>query len=195
MTVRRVSNYSQPAYLRDWFHYDVVDRHHTHCMMSPAVTRVVMRNAPVGKLPQRNEEREYPGRLDCNDVERGYVLVLAHTPVDENHHRWWVIINAPAEHMSLGDPEKQAAKRIAEMFPAVIAEDTVALEYQNKMFEYPDDGYQEVFLKPDVAIRRARSIFQDLVREETGESLTRVAARLSSSSMKVSQQSGHCNER
>ena len=34
------------------------------------------------------------------------------------------------------------------------------------MFKYPDEGYQEVFLKPDIAIRRARKIFLDLQREE-----------------------------
>ena len=34
------------------------------------------------------------------------------------------------------------------------------------MVEYPDEGYQEVFLKPDIAIRRARKIFLDMMREE-----------------------------
>jgi len=43
------------------------------------------------------------------------------------------------------------------------------------MFEYPDEGYQEVFLKPDIAIRRARKIFQDLVREEQAASMVQAA--------------------
>jgi len=34
------------------------------------------------------------------------------------------------------------------------------------MFAYPDEGYTEVFLKPDLALRRARKIFVDLLREE-----------------------------
>jgi vanillate O-demethylase monooxygenase subunit len=52
------------------------------------------------------------------------------------------------------------------MFPDVVEEDKFALEQQHRMFKYPDDGYQEVFLKPDLAIRRARVIFQDLMREQ-----------------------------
>ena len=34
-TIREVENYEQPPFLADWFGYDVVDRHHTHCMVSP----------------------------------------------------------------------------------------------------------------------------------------------------------------
>src|SRR5204862_7853542 len=50
MTVRKTANYVQPPYLVDWFTYETVDRHHTHCMMSPAVTRVVMRVPHPGEL-------------------------------------------------------------------------------------------------------------------------------------------------
>jgi vanillate O-demethylase monooxygenase subunit len=175
MTIRRTSNYKQPPYLVDWFHYDVVDRHHTHCMMSPAVTRVVMRNAPPGKLDPTPSEHEYPGALREHADERGYVLVHTHTPIDERRHVWRVIVNAPAQHMSKGDPSKSAAKRIAEMFPPVAEEDRWALEQQQAMFDYPDEGYQEVFLKPDIAIRRARKIFQDLVREEQAASMVQAA--------------------
>ena len=175
MTIRRTSNYTQPPYLVDWFHYDVVDRHHTHCMMSPAITRVVMRNAPPGKLDTSETEREYPGALREGGEERGYVLVHTHTPIDERRHVWRVVVNCPAQHMSKGDPTKSAAKRVAEMFPPVAEEDRWALEQQQAMFDYPDEGYQEVFLKPDIAIRRARKIFQDLVREEQAASLVQAA--------------------
>ena len=53
-----------------------------------------------------------------------------------------------------------------ETFPAVIAEDRWALEKQQQMFAYPDDGYVEVFLRPDRALRRAREILTDLDRAE-----------------------------
>jgi vanillate O-demethylase monooxygenase subunit len=52
------------------------------------------------------------------------------------------------------------------MFPEVAAEDEWALKLQQEMFAYPDEGYSEVFLKPDLALRRARKIFVDLLREE-----------------------------
>jgi vanillate O-demethylase monooxygenase subunit len=135
-------------------------------MMSPAVTRVVMRNAPPGKLSKRKVSREYPGTLSPDDAERGYVLIHTHTPIDARRHVWRVIVNSPAHHMSRDDPSKSASKRIAEMFPKVAGEDLWALEQQQKMIDYPDEGYWETFLKADQALRRARKIVADNLREE-----------------------------
>jgi phenylpropionate dioxygenase-like ring-hydroxylating dioxygenase large terminal subunit len=154
-TIRKVQNYKQPPFLIDWFHYETVDRTHTHFMLSPAVTRVQMRVAP-------------PGELGKSDKERGYVLVHTHTPIDEKRLTWRVIVNCPAAHMSHGDPTMSAARRVASMFPPVAAEDRWALEEQQHMLDFPDHGYQEVFLKPDIAIRRARKIFLDMLRAERG---------------------------
>ena len=151
-TIRQVQNYKQPPYLADWFVYDVVDRHHTHRMMSPGFTRVVMRNAPPGELG--------------TDKERGYVLMHTHTPVDERNHVWRWIVNCKKDHMSGGDPKMSAAKRIASTFPNVVAEDHWVLELQQQMFEIPDEGYSELFLKSDKALRRARKIFLQMLREE-----------------------------
>ena len=163
-TVRQVSNYRQPPFLQDWFHHAIVDRHHTHCMASPAHTRVVMRNAPPGKLG--------------TDVERGYVLMHTHTPIDEKSHIWRWIVNCPAHHMSAGDPGMSAAKRVASMFPKVVEEDRWALEKQQQMFDLPADGYSELFLKPDKALRRARHIIVSMLREErAGEAATPGTAR------------------
>lgn len=162
-TVRKVENYEQPPYLVDWFHYKTVDRIHTHFMLSPAVTRVQMRNAP-------------PGEMGNAEKERGYVLVHTHTPIDARKHVWRVIVSCPAHHMSHGDPTMSAARRVAAMFPKVAAEDRWALEEQQRMVEYPDEGYQEVFLKPDIAIRRARKIFLDMLREEQPRAASSQAA-------------------
>lgn len=152
-TVRKVTNYQQPPYLVDWFHYEVVDRIHTHIMMSPGVTKVTMRNWPAGE--EGNDEKE-----------RGYILVHTHTPISSDRHIWRVIVNCPAHHYSKGDPSMSAAARVASMFPKVADEDVWALQQQHAMLAYPDGDYQEVFLKPDIAIRRARKIFIDLLREE-----------------------------
>ena len=35
-TIREVQNYKQPPFLREWFHYDIIDRVHTHAMETPA---------------------------------------------------------------------------------------------------------------------------------------------------------------
>jgi vanillate O-demethylase monooxygenase subunit len=53
-----------------------------------------------------------------------------------------------------------------ETFPAVIAEDRWALEKQQAMSDYPDDGYREIFLRPDRALRRAREILMRLEQAE-----------------------------
>ncbi len=68
--------------------------------------------------------------------------------------------------MSGGDPNVSAAKRVASMFPGVVEEDRWALEIQQQMFEIPDEGYSELFLKPDKALRRARQIFVQMLRDE-----------------------------
>lgn len=176
MAIRKVANYAQPPYLVDWFHDETVDRHHTHCMMSPAVTRVVMRNAPPGKLMPRKSKREFPGEMLMTEDERGYVLVHTHTPVDERHNIWRVIVNCPKHHMSKGEPNVSAATRIASMFPKVADEDKWALEQQQAMVNYPDDGYQEVFLNTDIAVRRVRKIFLELLREENPRATSTEAA-------------------
>ena len=151
-SIREVENYKQPPFLSDWFTYDIVDRHHTHCMMSPGLTRVVMRVAPPGQLG--------------TEKERGYVLLHTHTPTDEKNHIWRWCVNCKVEHMSKGSPPTSAAKRVAEMFPSVVDEDRWALEKQQEMTEIPDQGYSELFLKSDKTLRRARQIFMQMMREE-----------------------------
>ena len=151
-TSRRASDYKQPPYFVDWFHYDVVDREHTHCMLSPGLTRVELRVAPVGKLG--------------TGIDRGYVLYHSHTPVDDNRNVWRWCVSTPAEHMSRGDPAKPAVERIAEMFPDVVKQDQWALELQQKMIECPDEGYSELFLQSDKAVQRARQVIGQMRRQE-----------------------------
>ncbi len=153
-TVREARGYRQPPFLEDYLEYDLVDRDHTHFLMSPAVTRVEMRVWPAGRHGE-------PA------VERGYVIVHTHTPVDRSNHVWRLIINMPAGQKCKSDPVKSAVARFMETFPKVIAEDRWALEKQQQMFRYPDDGYVEVFLRPDRALRRAREILTGLERAES----------------------------
>ncbi|MEE8304095.1 MAG: Rieske 2Fe-2S domain-containing protein, partial [Candidatus Tectomicrobia bacterium] len=140
-SIRRADNYQQPPYFVDWFGYEVVDRFHTHCMMNPGVTRVELRVAPPGQLG--------------TDADRGYVLYHTHTPVDESNHIWRWCMNCRVEHRAGSDPSKSLAQRITETFPAVVEEDRWALEKQQAMFAYPDDGYEEVLIGSDETMQRA----------------------------------------
>lgn len=162
MTTRQVENYRQPPFLKDWFVYDVVDRIHTHRLVSPGLTHVEMRVAPPGELG--------------TEKERGYTLLHTHTPIDDDSHIWRWCVNCRRDHMSGGDPRMSAAKRVASMFADVVAEDRWALEKQQEMFAFPDDGYAEVFLKSDIALNRARQMFRKMLRVEKVEAAGRQAA-------------------
>jgi phenylpropionate dioxygenase-like ring-hydroxylating dioxygenase large terminal subunit len=152
-TIREARAYKQPPFLEDYFGYDIVDREHTHYLLSPAVTRVEMRVWPAGRHGDAS-------------VERGYIIVHTHTPIDRRNHVWRLIINMPAGQKCKSDPTKSAVERFMETFPAVIAQDRWALEKQQQMFDYPDDGYSEVFLRADIALRRARQILTRLDEAE-----------------------------
>ena len=155
-SIREVENYAQPPMLVDCLGYDVVDRHHTHAMMSPGLTRVEMRVAPPGELG--------------TDKDRGYVLYHTHTPVDRTNLVWRWIVNTRAGHHSTGDPSKSVAQRFAETFPEVDEQDRWALEKQKEAFNYADDGYSEVLLKTDKAVASIRKVLGSLEAEEGGSS-------------------------
>ena len=94
------------------------------------------------------------------------MLLHTHTPVDGTSHVWRWCVNFTGGLMSKSHPDVRSVERFAEMFPAVAAEDRWALEKQQQMFDFPDEGYAEVFLRPDKALRRARQIFSALLRKE-----------------------------
>jgi len=87
-------------------------------------------------------------------------------PVDERNLVWRWNVSCKNWHTTLSDANMPTAKKVAEMFPAVVAQDQWALERQQRMMEYPDDGYSELFLKTDKALRRARQILVGLQRKE-----------------------------
>jgi phenylpropionate dioxygenase-like ring-hydroxylating dioxygenase large terminal subunit len=141
-TIRRVQGYKQPPFMAKWFGYPVVDRWHTHHMMSPALTRVELRCAP-------------PGRLGEAPVERGYVIHHSHTPIDGTNHTWRLWVSTKS---------KELTTDIAATFPVVMEEDRWALEHQQKMFAYADEGYHEVYLRSDKALLRCRKILEEMER-------------------------------
>jgi phenylpropionate dioxygenase-like ring-hydroxylating dioxygenase large terminal subunit len=141
-TVRKVQNYKQPPFLAEWFGYPVVDRWHTHHMVSPGLTRVELRCAPPGKLGVASEER-------------GYVIHHSHTPIDGTSHTWRLWVSTRSKDLTTA---------ISKTFPSVMQEDLWALERQQRNFEYPEDGYHEVYLRSDKALIRCRKILQDMER-------------------------------
>jgi phenylpropionate dioxygenase-like ring-hydroxylating dioxygenase large terminal subunit len=162
-TSREVRGYRQPPYLEEYFGYDVVDRTHTHYLLSPGLTRVQMRVWPAGKFGDAASER-------------GYIIIHSHTPIDRRSHVWHLVVAMPKGQMCKSDPQRTAISRFVETFPSVIAEDRWALEKQQAMFDFPDDGYAEVFLRPDAALRRARLLLRRMERAEAPAAGKDVAA-------------------
>lgn len=160
-TIRKVQNYKLPAYFHEYFHYDVVDRVHTHTMVTPGLTRVVMRVAP-------------PGKLDT-DEELGYTLLHLHYPVDKSNLQWRILISTKKGTTPLSDHSRSTTQAIADTFYAVVQQDEWALERQQKMMEYPDEDYSELFLTSDTALRRARQIMLNMQRAERQERTERQA--------------------
>lgn len=151
-TIRQVQNYKQPPLFIEWFGYDVVDRYHTHCMMSPGLTRVQMRTAPPGQLG--------------SDAERGFVLYHTHTPVDRTHHVWRWFMNSRAGHHAKSDPSKSLVAQMVEGFPEVVAQDLWALEKQQEMYNLPDNGYEEIHVKTDRAMLIVRKVLAAMEAED-----------------------------
>ncbi|MEO7338897.1 MAG: Rieske 2Fe-2S domain-containing protein [Caldimonas sp.] len=150
---RQASSYRHPPYLEDFFGYSVVDRIHTHKMISPAIVRVDLRCAP-------------PGELETT-AERGYILTHTITPVDERHHRWRVFSTCRAGHRWPADPSVSTAQRVADQFPSVIAQDFWALAEQQRMIDIPDAHYAgEMHLRSDTGILKAREIVREMVAAE-----------------------------
>jgi nitrite reductase/ring-hydroxylating ferredoxin subunit len=152
---RKAESYRHPPYLEDFFGYSLVDRLHTHKMISPAVIRVDLNCAPPGQLG--------------TEAERGYILTHIITPVDERSHRWRLFACCRAGHRWPADPSVSAAQRVADQFPSVVAEDLWALAEQQKMIDLPDLHYPgEMHLRSDTAVLKARDIVRQMVAAEAG---------------------------
>ena len=150
---RKAKDYHHPPYLQDFWGYEIVDRDHTHSMISPAAVRVDLRCAPPGQLQ--------------TDAERGYILTHLITPIDERTHDWRVCVACPSGQRWPTDPSRSTASRVAEQFPGVIAQDLWALVEQQKMIDFPDEGYAgEMHLRSDTGLLKAREIVAQMVAEE-----------------------------
>ncbi|MGB6104333.1 MAG: aromatic ring-hydroxylating dioxygenase subunit alpha [Pusillimonas sp.] len=156
-TIRTVRDYKLPPDYQRMFGYDVVDRVHTHAMLGPGVSRVELWVWPAGKLGDTASRR-------------GYVAVHAHTPIDEKNHIYRWMINMPIGQPSGASGQDDPLEIVKNTFPTVINQDLWILEKQQRMFGFPDDGFSEVFLRSDLALRRARQILTKMQKAETESS-------------------------
>lgn len=169
MTTRNVSDYRLPPSYKRWFDLDVVERDHTHAMLSPGIVRVQLRVAP-------------PGRLGTPE-ETGYVLCHTDTPIDDEHLVWHWIMIAKAGVRFPADPSMTLAQGMAHEFPAVVADDEWALAEQQKMLEFPeklptDARYRETNIRTDIGVVTARRVLSRMEKAEGNELYGSPAATL-----------------
>lgn len=169
MTTRNVSNYKLPPSYARWFGLDVVDRDHTHAMLSPGIVRVQLRLAPPGKLGTAEE--------------KGYVLCHTDTPIDDEHLVWHWIMIAKAGARFPTDPSMTLAQGMALEFPEVVADDEWALAEQQKMLEFPEElptgkRYRETNIRTDVGVVHARRVLSRMEKAEGNELYGSPAATL-----------------
>lgn len=147
--------------LREWFGYDVADRLHTQQYLGPGLTRVRVALAPPGGLG--------------GPAERAFIVHHLHAPIDRTRTRWMWAVSAETEFRDLTDSDRSLAAKVAAGYPAVVSEDRWALERQQEMLEYPDDGYEEVHVQTDGAVMLLRKIIEDLERREDDPDFDEIA--------------------
>jgi len=78
--------------------------------------------------------------------------------------RWTITVPKGQQSLQAGH---STMERMKEMFPAVVDQDRWALERQQKMFAFDDDGYSEVHLRSDKSILIVRKILEALEKGVT----------------------------
>ncbi len=155
-TIRRRADFAFAPMTVDRFGVEVGDQIQIHEMVGPGLFHVVVSVAPPGKLG--------------TEEERGFVLYQSITPVDEDHHVWRRSMSCPAGSRWAKDPAARSlVEAVMDGAPVVVEQDRWAVEEQQKMFAYADEGYQEVHIKTDGAVVMARRILDELEAAERAD--------------------------
>lgn len=132
-------------------------------MVGPGLFHVVVTVAP-------------PGQLGAGQ-DQGFVLYQSITPRDETHHVWRRSTSCRASSRWAASPDRSLVEAIVAGAPTVIEQDRWAIEQQQQMFAYPDEGYREVHIRTDGAVVMARRILDDLEAAEGSVSLPQVSSQ------------------
>ncbi|MPZ87612.1 MAG: Rieske 2Fe-2S domain-containing protein [Nitriliruptorales bacterium] len=152
-TIRRRKDFTFPPMTRDRFGVEVGDQIQIHEMVGPGLFRVVVKVAPSGKVD--------------TDEAQGFVLYQTITPVDDDRHIWRRSMSCRAGTRWARDPSRTLVQALMDGAPVVVDQDRWALEQQQRMFAYPDEGYREVHIKTDGAVIIARQMLDELEQAET----------------------------
>ena len=147
-TIRRRSSFTLPPMTRDRFGLEIADQIQEHAMVGPGLFHVVVAVAPPGKLG--------------TDEEQSFVLHQTITPVDAGNLVWRRYTSCRVGARWAASPERPLVEAIVAGAPKVIEQDRWAIEKQQEMFAYADEGYREVHIKTDGAVVMARRLLDEL---------------------------------
>lgn len=148
-SIRRVENYPQTQDFADLLTYEVADSYNAQMMVGPGIVFAERSLWP-------------PGRRNEDSVRKRLMNYHCFLPIDRSTHLYRWIVNMPVGQMSGSNPSLPAIQRAKEILAPVFAEDVWALEKQQQAFAFPDDSFEEMFLKSDLALSKARAILSEM---------------------------------
>ena len=151
-TIRRRAPQSLPPTTRDRFGLEHGEQLQVHQMIGPGLFQVHVSVAPEGCLGTTSEQ--------------GFVLYQTITPESEDTLIWRRSTSCRVGTKWAADRSKPLVDAILAGAPVVVAQDKWAIEQQQEMLAFADDGYREVHVKTDGAMMMARQV---LNRMETAE--------------------------
>jgi nitrite reductase/ring-hydroxylating ferredoxin subunit len=151
--VREVDAAVQTADFADLLGYEVADSYSSQTMMGPGLVVADRTLWPAGAK---------------GDPKTARKLLNLHmlTPIDRRSHVYRWVVNMPKGQMSGRYRGVRAIDRASDIFKGTFAQDLWALEKQQAASEQPEGGFEELFVRADAALVKARRVLQELQRLE-----------------------------
>jgi hypothetical protein len=137
-----------------------LNRLQVHQMIGPGLFQVHVSVAPEGCLGTTSEQ--------------GFVLYQTITPESEDTLIWRRSTSCRVGTKWAADRSKPLVDAILAGAPVVVAQDKWAIERQQEMLAFADEGYREVHVKTDGAMMMARQVLNRMEAAEREASTSQV---------------------
>ncbi|MDP3759965.1 MAG: Rieske 2Fe-2S domain-containing protein [Ramlibacter sp.] len=152
-TIREAENLRQSPDFIEMLGYEQIDGYNSQAMVGPGTILAERSVWPAGR------------RGDAS-VHRLFRSMHMFTPINRqsNTYRWAFVM--PKGQKSGTDPNKLGIQVMREKVPPIVAQDIWAVVRQQQMCEVPDDDFEEMYLKSDAGMAKAREIVTRMQRAE-----------------------------
>ena len=159
-TIRRRAPQSLPPTTKDRFGLEHGEQLQVHQMMGPGLFQVHVSVAPEGCLGTTSEQ--------------GFVLYQTITPESDDTLIWRRSTSCRVGTKWAADRSKPLVDAIVAGAPVVVAQDKWAIERQQEMLAFADQGYREVHVKTDGAMMMARQVLNRMEAAEREADISQV---------------------